>query len=107
MKIWPLLLLLGGCATPLDVLIEQRTACLAQESCPEELHKEIDRREASLLKRKEIKDAWKQQTWCPRNYVFYCSDFWCQQKQHRKMPEPRNSMTSGCVRRDELSRIFR
>jgi len=106
MKIWPLLLLLGGCATPLDVLIEQRTACLAQ-GCPEELHKEIDRREASLLKRKEIKDAWKQQTWCPRNYVFYCSDFWCQQKQHRKMPEPRNSMTSGCVRRDELSRIFR
>ena len=101
MKIWPLLFLLGGCATSLDNLIEQRSACLS-EGCPDELHIEIDLREARIQKREEIKAAWERVTWCPPSYAFYCADFWCRQREQRRMPEPRISLTSGCVRTSEL-----
>ncbi len=100
------LLLLGGCATSLDNLIDQRTACLAQENCTDELHREINRREANIFRRKEIKEAWKQETWCPPGHVFYCADDWCSSRNQYRMPERRYSMTSGCVRRDDLRRIF-
>ncbi len=94
MKIWPLLLLLGGCATSLDTLIEQRSVCLA-DGCPDELHIEIDRKEAIIQKRAEIKAAWEQQTHCSEGY-FLCVDAWCQERRKRQMPKPRANF-SGCT----------
>ena len=71
MKILPLLLLLGGCATTsLDDLYAQRTTCLAQGvECPDEIHEKIDRKERQIEQR-----AYDRSNRCPGNLIEYCDD---------------------------------
>ena len=70
MKILPLLLLLGGCATTsLDDLYVQREMCLAQGLECEEVHVTIDRRERRAEQR-----AYDKKSRCPPNRIEYCND---------------------------------
>ena len=94
------LIIITGCGTSLNELRRQRSECLGavqvdgSAGCPDELHEEIDRREARILRRKEIKAAWDEITYC-RNGYFFCDDFWCQQSRQRQMPK-RSGFSSGC-----------
>ena len=98
MKILPLLLLLGGCATPLDELYLQRTACLGLGAECEDLHKEIDKRERNQERR--IYDNLKR---CPGRYIEYCDQtmFGC----GRRHKTPRDQFT--CVTPEQLRQATR
>jgi len=89
----------------LDDLIQQRTVCLAEGVCPDELHAEIDRREIRALERAQVREAWGHITDCPTGTFFYCADFWCQDRARGNMPNPRG-MSSGCVHDSQLRDIF-
>lgn len=66
----PLLLLLGGCVTPLNELYQQRGVCLDQgQICPE-LQDEINRREDDKFRR-EMNDVRR----CPPRTIEYCSSW--------------------------------
>ena len=62
------LLILGGCATPLEDLYQQRGVCLAHGQSCDELQEEIEKREA-LIDRRAINKIDR----CPgKNSIEYC-----------------------------------
>ena len=65
-----LLLLLGGCATPLEELYQQRNVCLEQGEDCHKLHVEINEREIRQEQREYSRISR-----CPGDTIEYCNWF--------------------------------
>jgi len=98
MKILPLLILLGGCATSLDTLKEQEFACVqAGEDC-QEIYDQIVKQEAYLERRR-----YNRLSRCPTGTIEYCD--WTMRGCGGTHKKPTDEFV--CVNRDQLREVFR
>ena len=94
----PLLLLLGGCATPMEELYEQRNVCIEQGQNCLDLHVEINEREI----RREQRE-YNHVVRCPRYTVEFCSGMMRGCGDRNKAPDDEYL----CITQGQLSDLLR